>query len=344
MDSLGGGLRYARSETGQEEEEDVCGQSGNEDHGAKEESGDTDDRRTAEVIGQPPHREDPEHKEGSRNAGHEDDDARAHVKRRLDVGSQHAQTGALEVVEGDDHGQDRKSRGTGVAQALAQGHVLLTRAGKQILRQQDLVGRPGCTVAFLRALAQGRANLAGSSLPVCLVGVADDASLKGAPTPILPGQRSDNWSNDGRMIGTFFRLCTHILEHGPAASPKPSTLLHQVFEPGEQIGSGEQGRRLSNPRSSSRPRNDRRARSCRAAERRERRPFVDRPRQFGRSCADDVGDIEEALRDKLVHRLHHRELGSEPRLAFTTAVVTSVTMPEDAPGQDPRLEVGWHCS
>ena len=131
MHALRGRLRDAGPETGAEEQEDVGGQAREEDHDAEEERGAGDDRGAAVAVGQPAHGQDAEHQEGAGDPGHEDDDARAHSERRLDVGREDAQAGALEVVQGDDDRQDHERRGAAPSQALPQGRLLLARPGRR---------------------------------------------------------------------------------------------------------------------------------------------------------------------------------------------------------------------
>ena len=108
MHALRGRLGHPGPETGAEEQEDVGRQPREEHHDAEEEGGAGDDGGATEPVGHPAHGQDPQHQEGARDAGHEHDDARAHPERRLDVGREHAQTGALEVVQRDDESQDRR--------------------------------------------------------------------------------------------------------------------------------------------------------------------------------------------------------------------------------------------
>ena len=60
------------------------------------------------------------------------------VEGRLDVGRQDGEPRALQVVEGDDDGQDDEGRVPGLAQALAQRDVLLARSRQEVLGEQHL--------------------------------------------------------------------------------------------------------------------------------------------------------------------------------------------------------------
>ena len=75
--------------------------------------------RPPEPVGQPPHRHDAQDQEAAGDTRHEGDRAGADVKRRLDVGRQDGQPRALQVVEGDDDGEDDEGREPRGAQTLA---------------------------------------------------------------------------------------------------------------------------------------------------------------------------------------------------------------------------------
>ena len=139
MHALRGGLGHSGPETGAEEQEDVGGQPREEDHDAEEERGAGDDRSAAVTVGQPAHGQDAEHQEGAGDPGHEDDDARAHSERRLDVGREDAQAGALEVVQRHDDRQDHERRGAGLSQTLPERRPLLARPRQEILGKEHLL-------------------------------------------------------------------------------------------------------------------------------------------------------------------------------------------------------------
>ena len=111
VDAVGTRLRDAGAEAGQEEHEDVHGQARGEHHQPEHEGGPADDGRAAVTVGQPSHGDDAQDQEAARDAGHEGDGAGRDVKRGLDVRRQDGQSRGLEVVQGDDDGQDDEGTG-----------------------------------------------------------------------------------------------------------------------------------------------------------------------------------------------------------------------------------------
>ncbi len=206
MHALRGRLRHPGSETGAEEQEDVGGQAREEDHDAEEERGAGDDRGAAVAVGQPAHGQDAEHQEGAGDPGHEHDDARAHSERRLDVGREDAQAGALEVVQGHDDRQDHERRGAGPSQALPQRRPLLTRPRQEVLGKEHLLfvlGRAGGPEKCRRGGGPDRRGSRPEDSPGTDV-VEPEGSLTLHPTrmfPVaLPGPPMDSsWGCYARM-------------------------------------------------------------------------------------------------------------------------------------------------
>ena len=160
--ALRGRLRHPGPETGAEEQEDVGGQPREEDHDAEEERGAGDDRGAAVAVGQPAHGQDAEHQEGAGDPGHEDDDARAHSERRLDVRREDAQAGALEVVQGHDDRQDDERRSAAPSQALPQRRPLLARPRQEILGKEHLLFVLGRAEAVLRSVGEEAGQIGGA--------------------------------------------------------------------------------------------------------------------------------------------------------------------------------------
>ncbi len=149
-----------------------------------------DDRGAAVAVGQPAHGQDAEHQEGAGDPGHEDDDARAHSERRLDVGREDAQAGALEVVQGHDDRQDHERRGAAPSQALPQRRPLLARPRQEILGKEHLLFVLGRAEAVLRSVGEEAGQIGGAParrlLRDCRRGTGRIAHV--APDPNVPGR------------------------------------------------------------------------------------------------------------------------------------------------------------
>ena len=143
VDAVGARLRDAGAEAGQEEHEDVHGESRRGHHQPEREGGPADDGRAPVAVGQPSHRHDAQDEEAARDPRHEGDGAGRDVERRLDVGSKHGKPGALQIVQRDDDGQDDEGACARSAQPLPQRDLLLARSREHVLGEQELRHRLG---------------------------------------------------------------------------------------------------------------------------------------------------------------------------------------------------------
>ena len=92
-------FRGAGAEAGDEEDEGIHREAAREHHHREHRRGPADDRRAAEAVGEPSHRQRAEGEEGARRRGDEDDDAVTDMERVAYVRRQHRQGRVLELAE-----------------------------------------------------------------------------------------------------------------------------------------------------------------------------------------------------------------------------------------------------
>lgn len=124
------GLGDAGPEPAAEQREGVDRHPRREHQRPEDHAGHADDRAPPVAVGQPAHGHRAQHGEGHRRRRDEHDGAVADAERVADVGRQHGQHRALELVErvGDQqHDEDRRAA---PAQSLAQRHLVAAHAGQ----------------------------------------------------------------------------------------------------------------------------------------------------------------------------------------------------------------------
>ncbi len=134
-----GGLGHPHAQPGEEEGEGVDGQAGQEDEGGEDDSGGGDDRRALVAVGQPAHREGTEDDERAGRSADEDDHAVADPEAVTDVGRQHPQRRALEVLDPVEQEQHGEGEGATDGQPLSERHLLAADAGEQVVSEEDLL-------------------------------------------------------------------------------------------------------------------------------------------------------------------------------------------------------------
>ena len=87
-----------------------------------------DDRRAAEPVGEPSHRQRAEREEGTDRRGDEDDDTVAHAERVADVRRQHRQGRRFELGEALQQREDHEREHTAARDAFAQGDRVVADA------------------------------------------------------------------------------------------------------------------------------------------------------------------------------------------------------------------------
>jgi len=85
------------------------------------------------------HGHDAQDEESTRNASDEDNCALAYMKRLLDIGSQDGQSRTLQIVQGDDDGQNEKCAEPDLGQAIAERRLLFARSRQEFLGQEDIL-------------------------------------------------------------------------------------------------------------------------------------------------------------------------------------------------------------
>ena len=105
--------------------------------------GPADDGRAPVAVGQPTHRQDAQHEESAGDPRHEGDGTGRDVERRLDVGGEDGEPGALEVVQRHDDGQDDEGACSRGAQPFSQRDLVLACSREHVLGEQELRHRFG---------------------------------------------------------------------------------------------------------------------------------------------------------------------------------------------------------